>query len=356
MNYISQVKKGTNYLDYDVINFFEKYYKKEYYIEFNDQFIGLAPKRGNLAHDQRVSGRVWKIEKMLEEKSVIDSENSLSNLIHLVLTYPENAESWEQFGKDSKYFFDALRRDKSIGMTDYIVTLEATKKGVCHAHILITLDLPIRYVMRRRYNKLTRKSKPYAEIADADFKNSITKKWKYITSVEACYSTRASYYIFKYVAKGFNGVKAIWQKAKNGSPLTDEELKKIIGLYSLIKHGKKAFRASRGYATGRHRETAGEMQQSPVDCPSGFDGFCGDCKEPCFFSLVIEEAHLLKKKMTVTHFWNYNSVKNFIFPELTGGDVVKSFIILSGGWSNELFRGGKLQDVEIFKKQENKKI
>lgn len=352
MNYICQAKNPTNFLDREVINFFREYYKKEYYIEFNDQFIGLAPKRGNMAHDQRVSGRVWKIEKMLEEKTVIDSENCLSNLIHLVLTYPENSESWESFGKDSKYFFDALRRDKSIDMVDYIVTLEATKKGVAHAHILITLREPVRYVLRRRYNKLTRKSKPYAEIADADLKKSISRKWKYITSVEACYSTRASYYIFKYVSKGFNGVKAIYEKAKIGYALTDEEYKKIIGLYSLIKHNKKSFRASRGYATGRHRETT----IIPGDCPYGKDGYCGDCEYPCFISLVIDEAHLLKRKKELTHFWNYQSVKNFIFPELDRGDVVKSFVVLSAGWKGELFRGGKLQDVEIYKKSGDKNI
>ncbi|PKL19484.1 MAG: hypothetical protein CVV49_00145 [Spirochaetae bacterium HGW-Spirochaetae-5] len=356
----SQAKKATNYLDYEVINFFDLHYKKEFYIEFNNEFVGLAPRRGNVAHDSRVSGRVWKIEKMLEAKTNIDTENSMSNLIHVVLTYPDTFESWEQFGKDSKYFFDALRRDSYIEMTDYIVTLEATKKGVAHAHILITLKNPVKFVMRRRYNKYTKKTKPFAEIADPELKDRINSKWKHITSVEACYSTRASYYIFKYVAKGFNGVKAIYQKAKAGAALTDEELKKIIGLYSLIKHNKKAFRASRGYSSGRTRGVVGEVQTSPVDCPSGYDGFCGDCRDRCFFSLVIEEAHLLKHKRELTHFWSYEAVKTFRFPELDDSDVVKSFRVLSDGVKNQLFRGNQyngadIQDVELYKKPEDKK-
>lgn len=356
MNYICQAEKPgfhTDLPDPGIVKFFDEHFKKEYFIEFDYNSIGLAPKRGNRAYDSRVRRRVWEIENRLKDITYIDEKKELSNLVHIVLTYPSDVESWERFSQDTKRFLDSMRKDKRIGMTDYIITLEATKKGVAHAHILMSTELPLKYVKTRRYNPQTRKSTPYGKIADSSFVEAIQSRWKYINSVEACYSTGASYYIFKYVVKGFSDVKRIYQKYKKGTWLTDKEYKKLIGLYSLVKYNKRAFRASRGY---KRQLKPPEVQ--PLDpklykaggCKPGVT--CEVCEQKCFMSLVIHEAQL--RKTTLTAFYDFDRIQKYVFKnQVLPSDVIKSFKYRGTGWRNDLWRGAELYDVEIYYRKED---
>lgn len=367
---VCQLKKSTEkesiqplLQDADLIAFFDSHFK-EYYMEFNHEFVTLAPKRGNLAHDARTQMRVKEIQNRLKEITFIDPKAHLSNLIHITLTYPADSESWELFSKDVKHFLDSIRKDDYIKMTDYVITIEATKKGVAHAHILMSVKAPIRFVDAFRFNPQTRKNKRFGQIADPEFTRLIKKRWKYINTVEACYSEKASYYIFKYVTKGFSNVREIYQKYKTNGKISDSEWKAMIGLYSLVKHNKRAFRVSRSYKKA-------EKIQKPVEIHPNFNmyrapgcklhhSFCEECESKCYFALVTKVAQLriyTPHKWTITGFYNARTLREKLFSNIQDRDNIKSFEYDNKQeYRKEIWRTPTIENVELYSNKLKKEI
>jgi hypothetical protein len=190
-------------------------------------------------------------------------------------------------------------------------------------------------------------------IADQKFTRRIKSKWKHINTVEAAYSTGAYHYIFKYITKGFSGVRAIFNKYKNRTALSDNEYKALVGLYSLILHNKRSFRVSRSYkkseAFKQEIETAIDpaVYKAANRCKAGWT--CETCSEPCFSSLVIREAQLRNSKAEVTAFYKYEAIHSILFSGLSDSDVVKSFRYDNKyGWRSELWRKPKIYEAELY--------
>jgi hypothetical protein len=345
MNYICQdvsPENSENISNQELIDFYDKHYEKECYIEFSTG-IYLAAKRGNKAHDQRVQNRVYKIKKRFEQIAEIDPVNCLSNSIHLVLTYPEGCQSWENFRADFSRFIDSMRKDKAIGLTDYIITIESTKKGVAHAHVLLTLQDSFKYVISHRYNPLVKKRFKHGLICNPDIVKRIKDRWGYITGIDACYSKGAANYIFKYVTKELSGVKAAYKRLKDTGYCTDAERKKLLSVFHLVSANKRSFSVSRTYSAGRGRGAAVDL--GAADCENG--GECMLCENKCFKSLVILKA---QSRIFLKGFWSFKNLTAF-FPDLKYGETVKEAIIQSGFY---VPGGYIIKSCEVYKQNDKK--
>ncbi len=291
-------------MDKEIIDYLDNHFNKTYFLEFDNSEIVLAPKRGNRAYDCRVYGRIKEIKQRMQDITYVDE--NVSNLIHVTLTYPDNGSSWEEFGEDTRYFMDRLRKDATVGMTDYVITVEATGKGVAHAHLLIKTEFCFRYHIDYKYNPLTQKKFKHGVIDDSELVKSIQDKWPHISSVDACYSKGAVNYVLKYILKGFTGVKAIFLKAKYGAILSDEEKKKLLGLYGVVKNNKRFFRVSRSFVRGYCK-----VEPVKMDCPDKLKaGRCWLCEQLCLNSLVIIQAQCRKTRMT--RLWDYKAVRHIL--------------------------------------------
>lgn len=231
----------------DIVNYLDEYFAKKSLLCFfgGDCYsYSLAKRRGNIAYDRWLYGRFAEVRENL--KAQVNIDRTHSNAVFVMLSYPEDENGnghWDRVADDLKYYFDRLRRDKFIGMRDYVAVLEATGKGTVHAHILVILDEQFRYVKRRRKN-----GDEYGFIFHQELHNRIKEYWPHHSAISAVYSERASIdYILKYLVKGFQNVESCVDHMTAGidMPLSSSQRKMMYALYYALTNKVRLIRMSR---------------------------------------------------------------------------------------------------------------
>jgi len=156
-------------------------------------------KRGNDVYWWRVWERIKKLYD-LKEQTLFDPHSNikLSNVLFATLTYDVKratiTEAWETEGHDFNKWIRNLR--KKFGRVSYFRSLEASKKGYSHIHILMIFhDYEFQVVkIRRKYRILE--------------KEEFEKSWHSFVDVQAIRKFREGVrYVTKYLTKTKNESK-----------------------------------------------------------------------------------------------------------------------------------------------------
>jgi len=156
-------------------------------------------KRGNDVYWWRVWKRIKKLYD-LKAQTLFDphSNRKLSNVVFATLTYDVKrssiAEGWEKEGKDFNKWIRNLR--KKFGRISYFRSLEASKRGYPHIHILMIFhDYEFKVIeMKGKYRILE--------------KEAFEKSWHSFVDVQAIRRFREGVkYVTKYLTKTKNDSK-----------------------------------------------------------------------------------------------------------------------------------------------------
>lgn len=215
-------------------------FKYQYFLKFrtadNGFVFSLAKKRGNRAYDYFLNGRFFQIAGALSQ--VFKIGNGLTNTLFLTLTFDGKvSDSWEKVPEAVTKFLRRLRRQ--VAIRHYVVALEATTEGRCHAHVILVLDRQVKYKVR----KSGKRKRGYINDSVRD---DVKALWTLgHLDAQAVYSVGWMVrYLKKEMVKSLSGAEDSWSNYENGD-MEAVDRKKLLSLYHATKRKLRLFRCDR---------------------------------------------------------------------------------------------------------------
>lgn len=205
----------------------------------------LEARRGNSTYARKTA-------KQLAEKKEKFLHGVLDNSVMFITlagsygsSYNECKASWQKMPNAIGLFTKSLVRNKEV--IKYMVVLEATEKGCCHAHLLFVWNRPLevkedRTLADRKLLSSIREKwlKAWMKVSDRDLK-------KNTISVQVCPNKSEAERTFDYIIK-YLGMSSSIEKsliAARDNKASTHDLKKLFNNYWGFKLRKKLFRFSK---------------------------------------------------------------------------------------------------------------
>jgi hypothetical protein len=213
-----------------------------------------ATARGNETYAYYQNARIQQIQESLKNK--IRIEGNTTNALFITLTQKYNKNSIEEINKSWYNTKKALnkfkRKMRTLGMTDYVMTLEAHEAGGCHAHMATVFNRPLKTFIAREEKR---------RLVDIELLYKIKKAWsnalgyemdEAFSDIVACSNNNLIGYIVKELKKTSSCEKAI-KNIKAGRD-TPADRKKVMAFYLADKHKMRLLYVSKGISADAEPE------------------------------------------------------------------------------------------------------
>jgi hypothetical protein len=242
-----------------------------------------ATVRGNDTYAYYQSARIRQIHDYLTDNIRIKSHNetaSATNALFITLTQQYNIQNAEDIEKTWTNAKVALKKFKTkmrrMGMSEYVMTLEAHKNGGCHAHMVALFgDRAIgvhKCPVKRRKQKYRHGKECVYRLNDIGLLAKIKKAWasalgyspdSAFVDIIGCGDSELANYITKELKKASSCEKALKLLAKNDEKKEQREAaqKKVLAFYFADKFKMRLLHVSRGIGADAEPEE-GELPEA----------------------------------------------------------------------------------------------